>query len=537
MNKPIIFCVDDEEIIRKTLKWQLIEHFENQYKIIMSQSGEEAIEHFEILIKNEVEIPLVIADCSLPGINGDELLKQIHHLAPNVVKVMLTGKANKDEIINAVNHANLYRYLGKPYDKRDLILTVSEAIKSYFLEQQLEEQNRALKVMNAQLQKRTQDLHEALKKVKDAKLRLEYANQTKARFISSMSHELRTPLNAILGLSDLLREQFFGGLNEKQMRYVNQVLESGQQLNTLLGDLLDTAKIDAGALEVRLKEVSPREIIAIPVSLMENQFRQKNIQLETFIDPLLPTILQADFQKCKQIMFHLLSNAAKYTSAGGWVKVKATQQSNSYLRIEVSDNGIGIKEDEQEKIFSEFHQGEWVYEQALGGTGIGLALARRLLELHGGEIGVKSELGKGSTFWFTLPLAKQTTQKTDFPQGHRILVAEDNDVNLMVLLDMLSIHKHEVIVAKNGQEAIDLTILHKPELIFMDIGMPVMGGLEATQQLRAIPEFKDSPPIIALTIKTGSEAEERQMIAGCTEHLAKPVITKELFRILRRYLN
>ena len=183
----------------------------------------------------------------------------------------------------------------------------------------------------------------------------------------------------------------------------------------------------------------------------------------------------------------------------------------------------------------------------MGGTGIGLALTRRLVELHGGKIGVESQIGQGSCFWFTLPLKKLATTKIDkkeqetennmaIPVKRRILVAEDNETNLSMLLDMLSIHHHQVFVAKNGQQAIELAQRHRPELILMDIRMPVMNGLEATQRIRTFPELKDIP-IVALTASTGSEAEEHQVAMGCTEHLAKPIQSKELFAVLRRYLT
>ncbi|MDM8565649.1 PAS domain S-box protein [Candidatus Halobeggiatoa sp. HSG11] len=389
-----------------------------------------------------------------------------------------------------------------------------------------------------------QKVEQRTKELSQANIELAQVAHLKDKFLASMSHELRTPLNGILGISDMLHEQFFGPLNEKQLSYVVQITKSSKHLLSLISDLLDTAKIDAGVMELVLEKASIEEIITTSVSLMKSQFKVKNLQIKTVIEPTLPVML-LDARKCKQMMLNLLSNAVKYTARDGWIKVHVFQES-SMLKVIVSDNGMGIEANELDKIFSEFHQADKVRDQELGGTGIGLALTRRLVELHGGEIEVESELGKGSTFWFTLPIktqiqVNQETQNEEskmvnFPHNSRILVAEDNEVNLMTILDMLSVHDHQVVVAKNGQEAIDLAQTHKPELILMDIRMPVMNGMEATKQLRAMPQFKHTP-IIALTAYTGEKAEQQQMIAGCTAHLAKPVVTKELFAILKEYLD
>ncbi|MCP4699380.1 MAG: PAS domain S-box protein [Gammaproteobacteria bacterium] len=392
---------------------------------------------------------------------------------------------------------------------------------------------------------RTAELRETLKKVEDANLRLEQANRHKSRFLSSMSHELRTPLNGILGFTDLLNRQFFGSLNEKQQSYVHQINSSGKHLLTLINDLLDMAKIDAGAMYVELKEVAPDECANATAAMMSGQFKKKNIKIKTEIDPAL-TVITVDIRKYKQIMLNLLSNAAKYTPEGGQVKVRVMKEGGMHVRTEIADTGIGIEPAELDNIFSEFYQADQVRDEKLGGTGIGLSLTRRLVELHNGEIGVESELGAGSTFWFTLPIKKlssaESAQKPkkpepkDFVRARRILVAEDNEVNLAMILDMLSIHNHKIIVARNGKEVLDLAELHNPELFLMDIRMPIMTGLEATLRLRSMPKFAKTP-IIALTASTGSEAEERQITAGCTEHLAKPIRSRELFAVLQRHLD
>ena len=420
-------------------------------------------------------------------------------------------------------------------------LAVKEDItKRKYIEEKLAEERHNLENTVAI---RTQELRLTLQQVEEANLRLEAANQAKSRFLSSMSHELRTPLTAILGFAELLAEQFFGQLNEKQLSYVAQIDSSGKHLLNLINDLLNVAKIDAGAMELELEPASVNDFIQPTVAMMASQFKKKAIQVITQFDPNLPSGA-VDIKKCKQIMLNLLSNALKYTPPEGKVEIRASQENNQF-QIAVIDTGIGIGTHEINKIFAEFYQADRVRDAQMGGTGIGLALTRRLVELHGGKIEVNSEIGVGSTFRFTIPIkalpivTKIDNQEIEFfgtiPRGHCILVVEDNEVNRLMIVDLLSVYDHQVIVATNGQEAIELAQIHQPELIFMDIRMPIMDGLEATRRLREISAF-NHVPIIALTASVGLEAEERQVAMGCTEHIAKPIQSKELIAVLRRYL-
>lgn len=390
------------------------------------------------------------------------------------------------------------------------------------------------------------ELKESIKNLEAAQYRLKTANKHESQFLSSMSHELRTPLNAVIGFTDLLSGQYFGQLNEKQLSYVSQIDKSGKHLLDLINDLLDIAKIDAGATWLELEEFNPSECL-LAVDLMRPQFKKKELEVHTFLDPAFDK-MTADRRKFKQIMLNLLSNAYKYTPRNGKIIVRIVKEEKS-AKIMVTDTGIGIDKADQDNIFKEFHQTNQARDEGLGGTGIGLSLTRRLVQIHGGEIGVKSDLGKGSTFWFTLPFktlkkkaqkiaeeeAKVETEVTGLT-GRRILVAEDSDVNLAVILDMLSVCGHIVIVARNGKEAIEMALANQPDLILMDIRMPVMDGLEATRRLRTLPQFKKLP-IIALTASVGEVTRDKCMEVGCTEHLSKPIQSHILFRTLRHYLG
>ena len=395
------------------------------------------------------------------------------------------------------------------------------------------------------VKERTDELKKLVDRVEKTNELLKEADRHKSQFLSSMSHELRTPLNSILGFTDLLKGKFFGDLNDKQLGYVVQINESGHLLLELITDLLELAKIDSGIVDLELTELNPEELVKSSISLVNYMAKRKNINIETKIDKNLGAVL-GDLRRSKQIILNLLTNAVKYSEQNGVIHVNVHRQNDLYIRFEIIDYGVGIETGELGKIFTEFHQIDRRRDEALGGTGIGLSLAKRLVELQNGHIGVKSELEKGSKFWFTLPSErfKKFTKSIPVEQSNMrkhtpsssILLAEDNEVNLRLVLDMLSVDQHEVVVAKNGKEALDLAQTFLPDLILMDMQMPVMDGFEATKAIRKVSGFSTTP-IIGLTASADKDSVKSQFDAGCTDHLAKPVTTEMLFDILNKYLG
>lgn len=259
-----------------------------------------------------------------------------------------------------------------------------------------------LQDLNVLLEKRVEERTEELQK---ANIALEKANRLKSEFLATMSHELRTPLNAIIGFAEVLRDEITGALNTEQKEYVGDIHSSGQHLLSMINSILDLSKIEAGKFELQYEEFSVENAINEVLNTIMGSSHKKGISIRTHVHEDIPSLM-ADKVKFKQIMFNLLSNAVKFTPENGRITINA-RLSNQHVQIAVSDTGIGIKSDDMNKLFEAFRQVDGSYARRYEGTGLGLILTKRLVELHGGKIWAKSEYGKGSTFTFTLPLKPQ----------------------------------------------------------------------------------------------------------------------------------
>ena len=418
-------------------------------------------------------------------------------------------------------------------------------------EAQLREYQQNLEALVAQ---RTRDLLEA----KEA---AEAANAAKSTFLSNMSHELRTPLNGMIGMTALAAKR---STDPVQQDRLDKAQRSARHLLDIINDVLDLSKIEANRMRLNEADFWLEESLALVRGVAESKARDKGLGLEFFVAPSLrDRLLQGDPKRLEQVLINLIGNAVKFTRQGG-VRLDVVDESEQgetlWARFSVRDTGIGIAESDQARLFSPFEQVDQSYTRQYGGTGLGLAISHRLVNLMGGRIGVESQPGKGSTFWFSVPLRKvgdaERSARSSFQcgqadvrdvaamvaevnrrfAGRRILLVEDEPINLEICRLMLEDVGMTVDAATDGLEALDLVERNRYALVMMDMQMPRMNGLDATRAIRALAGW-ERVPIIATTANAFEQDKQVCLDAGMNDHLPKPITPETLYAMLCKWLE
>ncbi len=387
----------------------------------------------------------------------------------------------------------------------------------------------------------------------EAKEAAEAASRAKSTFLANMSHEIRTPMNAILGLAHLLLKDAH---ESKARDQLGKLSDSGKHLLGIINNILDFSKIEAGKLVLENAEFSPAQVVDRSLSMLGERAATKGLLLIKDIDPSLPNWLAGDALRLEQSLLNFIGNAIKFSEQGEiTVRASASEDDGEsvLLRFEVEDQGIGIAPEQRDKLFGAFSQADDTMTRRFGGTGLGLVISRQLAQLMGGEAGVESELGVGSTFWMTarlakaaerLPLPPRAEESAVLPEtiiaqrfgGTRVLLVEDDLISREVALELLQLAGLHVDTAENGELAIDQVRAHDYALVLMDMQMPVLGGLAATRAIRLMPG-KATLPILAMTANAFEEDRNACIEAGMNDHIGKPVDPDVLYATLIKWLE
>ena len=389
-----------------------------------------------------------------------------------------------------------------------------------------------IQTLNQNLEQGTEALIATNKALELQNREVERANRLKDEFLASMSHELRTPLNSIIGFSDLLAERGDDQFTPKQKRFIGHIQQGARHLLELINDILDLSKIEAGHLELKYEEFNVSAAAAEVLATVRPIAVAKNIEMtSTFPEGLS---LDGDRLRFKQVMYNLLSNAIKFTATGGRVSI-ACSESGGLAEFCVADNGIGIPAEEHEAIFSSFHQVGTTTKGVREGTGLGLAITKRLVEQHGGRIWVQSEPGKGSSFYFTLPLkAEEPDYGVSGKLGDAplVLVVEDEGAAQELLLSHLEEAGYRAVTVGTGAEAVRAARDIHPDVITMDVLLPGKNGWQVLEELKQSPATASIPVIIVSVV----EERKKGLSIGAADYLVKPVSKENLLEAIRRVM-
>ncbi len=519
---PKILIVDD--LVENLISLEaILDDFD--IEIVRALSGVEALK-----LAMKEEFALVILDVQMPEMNGYETLEMMRQRKKTRLLPVI--------FVSAIHQSDLHIIKGietgaVDFIPKPVIPDILRGKVRVFLD---------LYLQRVRLDHLLEEMEEANINLKIAKDRAEKATRVKSMFLANMSHEIRTPLNGVIGISKVLQKS---ELNNEQNDLLNIITKSGENLLLIINDILDFSKIESGQIQLESISFQLEELVENVYQLMKFKAEEKKIDLNYTIDKDVPRILCGDPLRINQILINLVNNAIKFTHHGKVeIHIELIDNYEHVPRIlfRVIDTGIGISEEGKQLLFKEFHQTESSMSRRYGGTGLGLAISKNLVNLMNGEINVESEEGKGSEFSFRLPLKESTMEKKEkqlpdqLSKEIRILVAEDNLINQKVFKLSLRQLGYTCDIAKNGQEAYDMHINESYDLIFMDMQMPEVDGLQATSMIREYEKEHSDFPITYIAAVTANSLEEDKkecIIGGMNNFLSKPFSGKDLAVILQ----
>ena len=566
-DSELILIVDDNpanlEVLSETLAGA-------GFQVAVAVDGVSAIEQIQY---DQPE--LILLDIMMPGIDGFETYQRLR-AKPSTRDIPVIFMTALSDTENKVKGFSLgaVDYITKPFQQQEVLARVRVHLQLRNLARTLEGQNKRLKreivqreTAEASLLKLNQELEKRAVELKEAKEAADRANHAKSEFLANISHEIRTPLNGILGYTQIL--QFSKVLTEKERKGLKLIKQSGSHLLTLINDILDLSKIEARKMELYPASFHFPSFLQDVAQIFSVRAEQKKISFIYQFESHLPSGVYADEKRLRQVLINLLGNAVKFTDHYRSVtfKVKVVGQGNAAIenskaalepnsqsstikvRFQIEDTGVGISSDELDKIFQPFEQLGDSNSQAQG-TGLGLAICQKILALMNSRIQVTSQPGKGSRFWFDLELpavevADLSQSARGFHQGtivgfkgekRKILVVDDHWENRSVIVNLLEPVGFEIVEATDGQEGLNKAAEFHPDLIVVDLVMPVMDGFELICRLRQLPQLQDAA-IIASSASVFEADQSRSLAAGANEFLPKPISADSLLEILQSRLN
>ncbi|GEM_PF-1829886 len=548
---PRILIVDDEPIIRR-VSVAILGRFD--YSLAEAENGQEALEKLA-----EQDFELLLLDLRMPKMDGIELMRRVRETNPHIAFLVQSSVNDLNLAYQLLREYRIADFIPKPlHHPNQLCFAVENALERQRFEHCISAQAYALQHLNDKLQAEIEQRKTAEEELREAQRTLELrvrqrtaelqrakeaadaASQAKSEFLANMSHEVRTPLNSILGFTQiLLRDKNLAPRHRDQLHTVHQ---SGEHLLRLINDILDLSKIEVSQMQLQPQPFLLPQVLQEIVAMIGLQATQNSLLFKVKFAPELPRYVIGDETRLRQALYNLLGNALKFTEQGE-IGFRVHPEAGR-IHFCITDTGIGIALEQQQHIFQPFVQADTGHRRQHEGLGLGLPISQRFVQLMGGSIQVHSIPGKGSCFKFAIELPttevdEEITQaRSACIRGYsgakrRILVADDNDENRLLLLNLLEPLGFAVSEAKNGQEAVNMACVQAPDLILMDLVMPNLDGFAATQLLRKQPALLKMP-IIAASATQGYR--ESSLLAGCNDFISKPVETAELLNKLQRHL-